>query len=138
MPTAWQLHPNGNLEKCLDVRDDKRANGTKVQIYDCNGTGAQDWVLDFANTTINLANTGFCLDAGDNLTNGGGLQIWSCIEERPAQQFYYTEDLRIAVTDQEGQCIDLTDGILDNGSAMQTWKCTDNNTNQVWTGLELI
>lgn len=27
------LHPNGNVNKCLDVRGDIRANGTAVQMY---------------------------------------------------------------------------------------------------------
>ena len=31
--------------KCLDVANSGTANGTKVQLWDCNGTGAQKWVI---------------------------------------------------------------------------------------------
>ena len=32
-----------------------------------------------------------------------------------------------------GQCLDLTNGNLTNGNRVQTWSCTANNANQVWT-----
>ncbi|KAL0953250.1 hypothetical protein HGRIS_004502 [Hohenbuehelia grisea] len=133
IPTAWQLHPNGNLAKCLDITNDTRVEGTNVQIYDCNGTPAQDWVFDFGNTTVQLSDTDFCLDAGNQTVNGSNLTILACNETSPSQQFYYTEDLRLALRDQAGFCLDLTDGILDNGNRVQSWKCFDDNTNQIWT-----
>lgn len=34
---------NTNSNKCLDVQEDNPANGTVVQLYDCNGTNAQLW-----------------------------------------------------------------------------------------------
>ncbi|KAG5650304.1 hypothetical protein H0H81_012686, partial [Sphagnurus paluster] len=58
------IHPNNNTAKCLDVRGAVYANGTPVQIYDCNGTGAQKWILEKANTQLRVAGTNFCLDAG--------------------------------------------------------------------------
>ena len=36
--------------------------------YDCNGTGAQQWVLNRGSTAVRLANTNLCLDAGSNST----------------------------------------------------------------------
>src|SRR4051812_25189051 len=33
----------GLAGKCLDVAGANTADGTAVQIYDCNGTGAQNW-----------------------------------------------------------------------------------------------
>ena len=32
-----------------------------------------------------------------------------------------------------GQCLDLTNGVLTNSNQVQIWKCTDHNTNQIWT-----
>ncbi|KDQ31589.1 carbohydrate-binding module family 13 protein [Pleurotus ostreatus PC15] len=129
--TTVRLHPNYRDNKCLDVRGNIRANGTPVQIYDCNGTGAQNWLINFGRTKVRLAGTDFCLDAGTNPRSGVGMKIWQCYANLPAQDFWYTDDQRIAVTD-KGQCLDLTDGRLNNGRQAQTWKCTDFNTNQIW------
>ncbi|KAJ3507120.1 hypothetical protein NLJ89_g6487 [Agrocybe chaxingu] len=126
------LHPNGNANKCLDVRGANYANGTPVQIYDCNQTPAQRWILNRGSTKVQLAETNFCLDAGSTPGNGVGLKIWQCYDNLPAQQWYYTDDNRIALEGQ-GLCTDLTDGILTNGNQVQTWQCTDGNTNQIWT-----
>ena len=32
--------------------------------YDCNGTSAQNWVINDDETTVQVAGTNFCLDAG--------------------------------------------------------------------------
>lgn len=34
--------------------------------YDCNGTGAQKWVLNRGNGKVQVAGTNFCLDAGSS------------------------------------------------------------------------
>ncbi|RDB27190.1 Endo-1,4-beta-xylanase A [Hypsizygus marmoreus] len=131
-PATVSLHPNGNGAKCADVRGAVFADGTAVQIYDCNGTPAQKWVIGRANTKVQLAGTNFCLDAGSTPGNGVGAKIWTCYDNLPAQAWYYTDDNRIALTDQ-GLCLDLTNGVLTNSNQLQTWQCTDNNNNQVWT-----
>ncbi|EAU88001.2 G-X-X-X-Q-X-W domain-containing protein [Coprinopsis cinerea okayama7 len=61
-----QVVPNGNTRKCMDVRGNALENGTPVQIYDCNDTDAQRWLLSFGSTQVRLAGTNFCLDAGSN------------------------------------------------------------------------
>jgi hypothetical protein len=131
-PAPTTLHPNGNKKKCLDVRGNVLKNGTAVQIYDCNGTGAQQWRIHWATTYVQLGFTGFCLDAGRTPASGVGMKIWQCIEALPAQTWFYTADKRIAVLG-KGQCLDLTRGSLTNGNRVQTWQCTNGNTNQIWT-----
>lgn len=78
------------------------------------------------------------------------MKIWECFDNLPAQDWFYTDDKRVALTNQgkggiydmsktatndffKGFCLDLTNGDLTNGSQAQVWKCTDNNTNQIWT-----
>ena len=52
------------------------ANGTKVQLYDCNGTAAQQWAPAADGT---LRSLGKCLDAtGPSSADGTRLQIWDC------------------------------------------------------------
>ncbi|KAF8970080.1 G-X-X-X-Q-X-W domain-containing protein [Flammula alnicola] len=132
-PTAGAtIHPNFNTAKCMDVRGANFANGTPVQIYDCNGTPAQSWTIRRGSTKVQLTGTNFCLDAGTHPANGIGLKIWQCYDNLPAQQWYYTEDNRIALEGQ-GFCTDLTNGIQSNSNQLQTWRCTDNNINQIWT-----
>ena len=64
--------------------------------------------------------------------NGVGMKIWTCFNNLPAQQWFYTNDNRVALENQ-GFCLDLTNGVLSNGNQLQTWQCTNNNNNQVWT-----
>ncbi|KAI5829926.1 ricin B-like lectin [Schizophyllum commune Tattone D] len=125
------LHPNGNTEKCLEVYGNI-ANGSPIEIADCVGTDHQNWVLSRGSTAVKLAGTNFCLDAGEDIGNGATMKLWQCYEGLAQQTFYYTDDSRIAV-EGKGQCLDLTGGILEDGNVMQTWACTDGNTNQIWS-----
>ncbi|KDR84330.1 hypothetical protein GALMADRAFT_237117 [Galerina marginata CBS 339.88] len=129
-PTA--LHPNGNTNKCMDVRGANYANGTPVQIYDCNGTGAQKWVLNRENTKVQVAGTNFCLDAGSTPGNGVGMKIWQCYDNLPAQLWYYAPDNTLILSG-SAYCLDLTNGVLTNSNQLQTWQCFSGNLNQIWT-----
>ncbi|KAG6908081.1 hypothetical protein DXG01_006216 [Tephrocybe rancida] len=129
---AVTIHPNGNAAKCLDVRGAVFADGTAVQIYDCNGTGAQKWEIQRGSTKVRLASTNFCLDAGSAPASGVRLKIWTCYDNLAAQSWYYTDDKRIAL-ENAGQCVDLPNGVLTNSNQVQTWKCTDNDVYQIWT-----
>ncbi|RDB19188.1 Endo-1,4-beta-xylanase A [Hypsizygus marmoreus] len=130
--TTVALNPNGNKSKCADVRGAAFANGTPVQIYDCNNTPAQKWTISRGSTKVQLTGTNFCLDAGSTPGNGIGMKIWTCYDNLPAQAWYFTDDNRIAL-EGKGLCLDLPNGVLTNSNQLQTWQCTDNNNNQVWT-----
>ncbi|KAL0947113.1 hypothetical protein HGRIS_013248 [Hohenbuehelia grisea] len=132
VPAVVRIHPGGSNTKCLDVAANVQANGTPVQIYDCNGTGAQNWLIIGGTTQVRLAGTNFCLDAGSTPGNGVEMKIWECFDNLPAQTWFYTSDQRIALKGQ-GQCLDLPNGNLSLGTHVQTWQCTSNNANQVWT-----
>ena len=63
----------------VDVTSGSTANGAKVQLYDCNGTGAQKWMYNSGNGQIVNPQSGKCLDATDvSSANGTCLQIWDC------------------------------------------------------------
>lgn len=81
---STQIHPNGDTSKCLDVQGGVFANGTPVQMlvsyasygsivvyadilsisYDCNGTPAQNWVINSGSTAVQVAGQNYCIDAG--------------------------------------------------------------------------
>lgn len=125
------IHPMGNVNKCLDVRGAVFANGTPVQIYDCNGTGAQKWQIRSGSTKIKLAETNFCLDAGSSPANGIGMKIWQCYDNLIAQDWSYQSEryIRLGST---GQCLDLRNGDYLNSNIVQTWECNNANPNQLW------
>src|SRR6266498_1706352 len=63
--------------KCVDVAGANSANGTRVQLYECNGTSAQNWTA--SNAQLVNPGSGKCLDAtGPSSADGTPLQIWTC------------------------------------------------------------
>jgi hypothetical protein len=75
------VESNGSLQtlgQCLDVDAAGTANGTTVDLYDCNGTGAQVWQPQSNGALLNPA-SGKCLDdSGWSTSPGTQAQIWSC------------------------------------------------------------
>ncbi|GAA2589784.1 hypothetical protein GCM10010435_80560 [Winogradskya consettensis] len=64
--------------KCVDVADGSTADGGWVQLYTCNGTGAQQWRFTSGGDIVNTASNK-CLDIGGwNPANGAPLNIWTC------------------------------------------------------------
>ena len=62
--------------KCVDVAGANTANGTPVQLWDCNGTAAQRWTIG-ADGTIRAL--GKCMDvSGGSTANGARVQLWDC------------------------------------------------------------
>ena len=66
----------GLAGKCADVAGANSANGTAVQLYDCNGTGAQQWTT---NADGSIQSLGKCLDVTSASTaDGTPIQLWDC------------------------------------------------------------
>ena len=62
----------------MDVTAGTTGNGAQVQLYDCNGTRAQQWRANGAHDIVN-PQSNRCLDAtGVSSANGTRLQIWDC------------------------------------------------------------
>ncbi|KAF9441760.1 carbohydrate-binding module family 13 protein [Macrolepiota fuliginosa MF-IS2] len=121
------LHPNGDKDVCLDVKDGRFVNGNPLQIWPCNGTPAQQWNFVFGPTTIRLGDTGFCLDATTtNPSNGTPMRIWECTSV-PEQQWFS------AVTSTGDICLDVNRGDHTPGTVVQAWECLKGETNQIWT-----
>ena len=119
----------GPAGKCLDVAAAGTANGTKVQLYDCNGTGAQQWTVA-GDGTIRVL--GKCLDvAGGVNANGTKAQLWDCIGNGH-QQWTYDVASRHVVNPETGRCLDATGQSSANGTPIQIWAC-NTQTNQQWT-----
>ncbi|KAG6872922.1 hypothetical protein C0995_005180 [Termitomyces sp. Mi166 len=135
------IHPNGDKSKCLDVRGGVFVNGTAIQIYDCNGSKGQQWLISAAFTLISLFEiSAYNVDARSAYPkNGDKVELWIYSDSRlPFQSWLYTEDkrLRLYATAKlvyRGQCLDLPNGSTANGNQLQIWDCIQGNKNQIWT-----
>ncbi|SEN79061.1 arabinofuranosidase catalytic domain-containing protein [Actinacidiphila rubida] len=66
------------LGRCLDIMGNATTAGTKVQLWDCDGAGGQEWVQQSDGSLLN-PQSGRCLDSPSGATaNGTRLQIWDC------------------------------------------------------------
>lgn len=116
-PTGEIIGPAG---KCVDVRVGGTANGTPVQIWDCNGTNAQWWQIDGAGAVRAL---GKCLDvSGGSTADGAALQLWDC-NGTGAQKWSTAADGTLR-NPQSGKCMDATNFGTTNGTRLQTWACS--------------
>jgi glucosylceramidase len=113
--------------KCADVAGANSANGTAVQLYDCNGTGAQQWTVPGDGT---LRALGKCMDLTSGGTaNGTQVQLYDC-NGTGAQQWTATASHQL-VNPQSGRCLDATGPSSANGTRLQVWDCSG-GANQVW------
>jgi glucosylceramidase len=116
----------GLAGKCMDVAGANSANGTAVQLYDCNGTPAQQWTRSGSALQV----LGKCLDVtGAGTANGTQVQIWDC-NGSGAQQWTPTNGA--LVNTGSGRCLDVTGNNSANGTRLQIWDCTG-GANQSWT-----
>ena len=60
---------------CVDVAGANSANGTRVQLWTCNGSGAQQWTVGTDGTIRAL---GKCMDVAGATANGTQIQLWDC------------------------------------------------------------
>ncbi|MEY9947573.1 ricin-type beta-trefoil lectin domain protein [Kitasatospora sp. GAS1066B] len=114
--------------KCADVAGANTANGTAIQLYDCNGTAAQQWTLPGDGTVRAL---GKCLDVtAAGTANGTRTQLYDC-NGTGAQQ--WTKGANQSLVNQaSGRCLDATGPSSANGTRLQIWDCTG-AANQQWT-----
>ena len=118
----------GLAGKCLDVAGANSADGTPVQLYDCNGTAAQQWTVGGDGTVRAL---GKCLDVtGNSTADGAKAQLWSCTGG--ANQKWTVSAAHDIVNPQADKCLDVTGNNPANGTRVQIWSC-GGGANQKWS-----
>ncbi|MHB9861441.1 RICIN domain-containing protein [Streptomyces sp. YIM S03343] len=118
----------GLAGKCVDVAGANSANGTAVQLYDCNGTAAQQWTVGSDGTIRAL---GKCLDVtGNGTADGTTVQLWDCTGG--PNQKWAVSGANDIVNPQADKCLDVTGNNSANGTRLQIWTCTG-GANQKWT-----
>ncbi|MYV69058.1 DUF1080 domain-containing protein, partial [Streptomyces sp. SID2131] len=114
--------------KCLDVDNSLTADGTKIQLWTCNGTAAQKWTVAADGTVKAL---GKCLDvSGGGSADGTKVQLWTC-NGTGAQKWTPQTDGTLR-NPQSAKCLDASGGVWNDGTAVHLWTC-HTGTNQKWT-----
>ncbi|MEU4423311.1 glycosyl hydrolase family 18 protein [Actinoplanes sp. NPDC024001] len=127
-PTGRTGPITGIAGKCVDIAAAGSANGTAVQLYDCNGTGAQSWTVGTDSTIRGL---GKCLDvAAGGTANGSLVQIYDC-NGTGAQQWQAQSNGTLR-NPASGRCLDAQNNSSANGTRLQIWDCFA-GANQRWT-----
>jgi hypothetical protein len=121
--------------KCMDDTGNSSNNGTKIQIWACNGGGAQNWTFypdtdpgDAGQLTIHNK----CLDiVNGGKTNGTKLQLWAC-NGNPQQQWFIVGSAGELYSPYSGKCAEDPYSSTTNGRQLDIWDC-NLGTNQAWT-----
>ncbi len=119
----------GWQNKCIDVPNSNGVDGQRLQLWDCNGTNAQNWTFPGDGT---IRAFGLCMDvAWGSTANGAAIQLANC-SGNPAQQFVLSGagDL---VNPQANKCVDVT-GWGGTGTPLQQWECTGGANQKWWRG----
>ncbi len=112
--------------KCVDANGQSSADGTKIQMWDCNGGPNQQWTVA-SNGTIQVY--GKCLDiTGANYANGTGIELWTC--NGGANQQWHASSGTL-VNPASGKCLDDPNSNTNNGTQLGLWTC-NGGSNQQW------
>jgi hypothetical protein len=113
---------------CVDNNNASGTDGTKVQMWDCDGnTGAQNWTVN-SNGTLTL--DGGCMDiTGANYTNGTLIEWWTCNGGANQQWEASSGEL---VNPTSGLCLDDPASNTTNGTQLILYTC-HGSSNQKWT-----
>ncbi|MGC5055061.1 endo-1,4-beta-xylanase, partial [Micromonospora sp. DT48] len=108
--------------RCIDVPNSSRDNGTRVQLYDCHGQANQTWTYT-ENKQLRVYGD-MCLDAAGS-GNGAAVQIYSC-HGQTNQQWNLNSNGTISGV-QSNRCLDVWS--TSNGAQVQLYDC-HGQTNQ--------
>ncbi|GAA3309699.1 PQQ-dependent sugar dehydrogenase [Streptomyces cinereospinus] len=112
--------------KCLDVDGAQTADGTRIQLWSCNGSEAQRWTV----TAGTLRALGKCLDVdGGANADGTRIQLWSC--NGTAAQTWAPQADGTVRNPQSGKCLDASGGTWGDGTPVHLWTC-HTGANQTW------
>ena len=122
---------------CLDAQAGGTSDGTQLQEWTCNGTGAQSYqMVDAGNGAVNIVNTqaNKCVDVqGAGTANGTKVQLYDC-NQTGAQSFFTTDagdGFLHFVNTNSGKCLDVTADNPSDGTRVQLYDCNGTNA-QRW------
>jgi beta-glucanase (GH16 family) len=114
--------------KCIDIPGANPADGARLQMWDCNGSAAQQWSFNGDGTVRAM---GKCMDpAGAGTGNNTPIQLVTC-NGNPVQRFTLSGagDL---VNISANRCVDIVNWGTNNGAQLVLFDC-HGGANQKWT-----
>ncbi|TDV57854.1 ricin-type beta-trefoil lectin domain protein [Actinophytocola oryzae] len=112
--------------RCVDVQSSNTADGTPVQLWTCNSSGAQQWTVRGGTVSA----LGKCLDVSfSGTTNGTQIQLWTC--NGTGAQTWQAQSNGSLRNPQSGRCLDATNGSSAEGTRLVIWDC-NGGASQVW------
>jgi hypothetical protein len=118
--TAVGARIKGPGGKCLDDAGGNTTNGNKIDIWTCNGSGAQKWTLNLNKT---LSVLGSCLSDRHYTGAGTKLVLWSCIGHKNEQWTHRSNGEYVLATN--GLCLTDPSDSSANGTQVQIRACKD-------------
>ncbi|MFD0635689.1 ricin-type beta-trefoil lectin domain protein [Catenulispora yoronensis] len=113
---------------CLDDFGGSSANGTKADLYTCNGTPAQQWTVG-SNGTLQI--NGKCLDiTGASVSDGALVELWDC--NGGGNQVWQAQGNGALLNPASGKCLDDPGFATTPGTQLDLWGC-NGGANQTWT-----
>jgi hypothetical protein len=123
---AGHIVAGDNMAKCVDDNSGSTANGTKIEMWDCNTTAAQNFTMN-SNGTIGFGSS--CLDiTGAGTANGTLVELWTC-NGGANQQWLAVNGM--LVNPVSGRCLDDPAFTTTNGTQLDIWDC-NGGSNQQW------
>lgn len=113
---------------CVDANGGSAANGTKIQMWPCNGNASsQSWTMA-SNGTVQI--NGSCLDITNaSYTNGTLIEEWACNGGANQQWLAVNGEL---VNPASGRCLDDPGFSTAEGTQLDLWAC-NGGSNQQWS-----
>jgi heme-binding NEAT domain protein len=119
---------SGYAGKCADDWHRGTTNGNKIDIYSCNGTSAQQWIVE-ANGSLQNATNGKCIDVRHSgIANGTPVQLYQC--NGTGAQVWKVSGQYLLNPHAGNKCLTARSRV--NGTQLVIWTCTGLR-GQKWT-----
>ncbi len=105
---------------CVDDRGSSSANFNPIQTWGCNGTGAQQWTVVTAGSTLQVL--GKCMDVnGGGTADGTTVDLYDC--NGTGSQVFIPQSNGSLYNPQSGKCLDDPNSSTTQGTQLQIWDC---------------
>lgn len=120
---------NSNI--CFDLPNGNTANETRLQLYSCNGTAAQNFGYNWGTQQILHGPTGKCVDVKNGSSaNGTAIQLYDC--NNTASQKWTVKPMGnppgiLQSYSALGKCLDIPNSDIKSGNQLQLYDCNGTN-----------
>jgi hypothetical protein len=114
--------------KCVDDTADSSANGTKIVLWSCNKTAAQNWMF----SSGELRHGGKCANDAGNAGSGGKVVLYGCSSAENEHWTHKSNGEYVLKSHKDTLCLDDPGSSKKNGTQLVVYTCKD-TANQRWS-----